>query len=91
MGLVGWIIIGALAGWIGSKITGNDKQMGAGANILVGIVGAFIGGFVINLIGGHGITGFNLWSLLVSILGAVILLALVNMFRSKSHKANKAK
>ena len=44
MGILSWIIVGALAGWIGSKITGNDANMGAGANILCGIVGATIGG-----------------------------------------------
>ncbi|SDM79262.1 GlsB/YeaQ/YmgE family stress response membrane protein [Acetanaerobacterium elongatum] len=86
MGIVGWIIIGALAGWIASKITGNDKQMGAGMNIIVGIVGGFIGGLIMNLMGGYGITGFNLWSLLVAILGSVILLWIVNAFqRRKSH------
>lgn len=86
MGIVGWIIIGALAGWIASKITGNDKQMGAGKNIIVGIVGGFIGGLIMNLVGGYGITGFNLWSLLVAILGSVILLWIVNAFqRRKSH------
>lgn len=83
LGILGWIIIGALAGWIGSKITGNDKEMGAVKNIAVGIVGAFIGGFAMNLIGGQGVTGFNLWSLLVAILGAVIFLSFLNLFRKK--------
>lgn len=83
LGILGWIIIGALAGWIGSKITGNDKEMGAVKNIAVGIVGAFIGGFAMNLIGGQGVTGFNLWSLLVAILGAVIFLSVLNLFRKK--------
>lgn len=78
MGIIGWIIIGALAGWIASLITGNDKKMGSGMNILVGIVGGVIGGIVMNLLGGTGITGFNLWSLLVATLGAVILLFIVN-------------
>lgn len=86
MGIVGWLIIGALAGWIASKITGNDKQMGAGKNIIVGVVGGFIGGLIMNLVGGYGITGFNLWSLLVAILGSVILLWIVNAFQHrKSH------
>ncbi len=47
MGIIGWIILGGLAGWIASKITGNDARMGAGMNIIVGIIGAFIGGWVI--------------------------------------------
>jgi len=78
MGIISWIIIGALAGWIASMITGNNRKMGAGKNILAGIAGAFIGGFIMNLIGGTGITGFNLWSLLVATGGAVILLLIIN-------------
>jgi len=80
MGIIGWIVLGALAGWIASMITGNDKKMGAGANILVGIVGGVIGGIVMNLLGGYGVTGFNLWSLLVATVGAVVLLLLANSF-----------
>jgi len=81
MGIIGWIIIGAAAGWIASKVTGNDKQMGAFANIAVGIGGGLIGGFIMNLLGGAGVTGFNLWSLLVSVIGAVVLLWIVNAVR----------
>ena len=78
MGIIGWIIIGALAGWIASMITGNNRKMGAGMNVLVGIVGGFIGGIVMNLLGGYGVTGFNVWSLIVATIGAVILLVIVN-------------
>lgn len=84
MGIIAWIILGALAGWIASMITGTNAQMGAFANIVVGIIGALIGGFLFNLLGGRGVTGFNLWSLLVSIIGAVILLALVKAFTKSS-------
>jgi uncharacterized membrane protein YeaQ/YmgE (transglycosylase-associated protein family) len=84
LGIVGWLIIGALAGWIASMITGNNKKMGAGKNILVGIIGGFIGGLVMNLLGGYGVTGFNLWSLVVATVGAVILLLIVNLFTRKS-------
>lgn len=83
MGIIGWIVIGALAGWLGSMITGNNENMGAGLNILVGIVGGFVGGLVMNLLGGYGVTGFNIWSLLVATLGAVILLLIVNALRRK--------
>ncbi len=83
MGIISWIIIGALAGWLGSIITGNNAKMGAGKNIIVGIIGAFIGGFVMNFIGGVGITGFNIWSLFVSIIGSVILLLIVGAFSKK--------
>ncbi len=83
MNILAWIILGALAGWIASMITKNNANMGAGLNILVGIIGAFIGGLVMSLLGGRGVTGFNLWSLLVAVVGAVILLAIINMFKRK--------
>ena len=77
-----WIIFGALAGWIASMIMGKNAQMGALANIVVGIVGAVIGGFLMtNVFGASGVTGFNLPSMLVAIVGAVILLFLVGMVR----------
>nr|WP_315022991.1 GlsB/YeaQ/YmgE family stress response membrane protein [uncultured Aminipila sp.] len=84
MGIIGWIIIGALAGWIASMVTGNNKKMGASKNIIAGIVGGFIGGLIMNLVGGVGITGFNLWSLVVACVGAIILLLIVNAFSRKA-------
>ncbi len=89
MGIIGWLIIGALAGWIASMITGNNRQMGAGKNIIVGVVGGFIGGLVMNLLGGRGVTGFNFWSLVVSVVGAVILLWIVNAV-SRSSRARRS-
>lgn len=83
MGFIGWIVIGALAGWIASLVTGNDKKMGAGMNIVVGVIGGVIGGMIMNIFGGSGITGFNLWSLLVATVGAVVLLLIVNAVRRK--------
>jgi uncharacterized membrane protein YeaQ/YmgE (transglycosylase-associated protein family) len=59
---------------------GRNASMGVLANIVVGILGAFIGGFIMNAIGTTGTTGFNLWSLFVAILGAVILLFIVSLF-----------
>lgn len=81
MGIIGWIILGGLAGWIASMIQKTDGQMGILANIVVGVVGAFIGGFVFSLFGGEGVTGFNIYSFLVALVGAVILLWLVKMAR----------
>lgn len=75
-----WVLFGALAGWIASMIMKTDAQMGAAANIVVGIVGAFIGGFVVRLLTGNEVDGFNITSLIVAILGAVILLAIVKAF-----------
>ncbi len=81
MGYIAWLILGALSGWIASKIMGKDSEMGAFANIIVGIVGAFIGGFIFNLIGGSGVTGLNIWSIIVSVVGACILLYIVNKIK----------
>lgn len=83
MGIIGWLIIGAIAGWIASMVTGNNKRMGAFKNIIAGIVGGFLGGLIMNLVGGIGITGFNLWSLLVACIGAIVLLLIVNAFTRK--------
>jgi uncharacterized membrane protein YeaQ/YmgE (transglycosylase-associated protein family) len=78
MGILSWIIFGALAGWIASLITGRSERQGCLMNIIVGIIGASLGGWMMSLFGGSGITGFNLPSFLVAVLGAVVLLAIVN-------------
>ncbi len=75
MGIILWIIFGALAGWIASKIMKRDSDMGAIANIVVGVVGAALGGWISStFLGGAGITGFNIWSLIIAIAGACLLL-----------------
>lgn len=74
MGLCGWIVLGGLAGWVASMVAGTNQRMGAVANVIVGVIGAFVGGLVMNLIGGQGVTGFNLYSFGVALLGAVITL-----------------
>jgi uncharacterized membrane protein YeaQ/YmgE (transglycosylase-associated protein family) len=76
MSIIVWLIFGALAGWIASIISGTDAKQGAFANIVVGILGAFIGGFVMSLIGKSGVTGFNIYSAIVAVIGAVILLSI---------------
>lgn len=76
-----WLLFGALTGWIASKIMNRDAQMGALGNIIVGIVGAFIGGFIMNSLGESGVTGFNIYSILVAIFGAVVLLFLIGLLR----------
>ncbi len=76
-----WIIFGALAGWIASIIMKKNKQMGAIANIVVGIIGAFIGGYIMDFVGVEVEAGFNLPSLLVAILGAVVLLYVIGLLR----------
>lgn len=81
MGLISWLIVGGLAGWLASKIMGTDHKMGLLANIGVGVLGAFVGGFIVSLLGGSGVTGFNLWSILVSLLGSVVLIWIVRKIR----------
>ncbi|MCB8924740.1 MAG: GlsB/YeaQ/YmgE family stress response membrane protein [Ardenticatenaceae bacterium] len=81
MNIILWVILGGVAGWIASMIMKRDAQMGALANIIVGIVGAVLGGFLFNLVGLTGDTGFNLWTLFVAIVGSVVLLFLVGVLR----------
>jgi uncharacterized membrane protein YeaQ/YmgE (transglycosylase-associated protein family) len=80
MSLIGWIVLGGLAGWLASMVMNKNKQMGCTANIVVGVVGGVIGGWLFEQFGGAGITGFNLPSLLTAVVGAVILLAVLNFF-----------
>lgn len=81
MGILAWIILGALAGWIASMIMKTNGEQGALANIAVGIIGALLGGLVFSLFGGSSVTGFNLYSIFVAVVGATILLAVLKAFR----------
>jgi uncharacterized membrane protein YeaQ/YmgE (transglycosylase-associated protein family) len=81
MGLIGWVIIGGVAGWIASLIAGTNRRQGCLMNIVVGIVGAVIGGAIMGFLGGTGVTGFNLYSLAVATFGAVVLLAIARSVR----------
>ena len=78
MGILSWIVMGGLAGWVASMVMKKNGSMGILGNIIVGIVGAFIGGFVVSLVGGYGVTGFDFRSFLDALLGAVILLGILN-------------
>jgi uncharacterized membrane protein YeaQ/YmgE (transglycosylase-associated protein family) len=83
VGIIAWIIFGALAGWVASKLTGADDQMGCLSNILVGIAGAFIGGALYKLITDENWDfRFNLPSFIVAVLGSVLLLALLRRVRA---------
>jgi uncharacterized membrane protein YeaQ/YmgE (transglycosylase-associated protein family) len=73
MSLLAWIVLGLIAGFIGSKIVNNTGQ-GLIVDILLGVVGAVVGGFLFNQFGEPGVSGLNLYSLLVAIVGAVVVL-----------------
>jgi uncharacterized membrane protein YeaQ/YmgE (transglycosylase-associated protein family) len=79
MGILGWIVLGGLAGWLASRLV-RGSGLGLLGDIVVGIIGGFIGGFIISALGGTGITGFNLWSFVVAVLGAILLLFIVRFF-----------
>ena len=82
MSIIVWIIIGGLAGWVAGMIM--KEQGSLVKNIIVGIVGALIGGFIMSFFGAEGFTGFNLWSFVVALLGSVVLLAIINFVTKKS-------
>jgi uncharacterized membrane protein YeaQ/YmgE (transglycosylase-associated protein family) len=73
MGIIAWIVLGLVAGFIASKLV-NKTGEGLAGDIILGIIGAVVGGFVARLIGFNGVTGFNLYSLLIATGGAVIAL-----------------
>ena len=74
MNILLWLILGAVAGWIADMIMKSDH--GVIEDIILGIVGAFVGGFILNFLGQSGVTGFNIYSLVVAVIGAVVLIFL---------------
>lgn len=77
MGIISWIILGLIAGFIGSKIVDSQGQ-GFWLNIALGVVGALVGGFLFSLFGATGVTGLNIWSIIVAIVGAIVVLLVYN-------------
>jgi len=75
MSILGWIVLGLLAGWIGSHIVDNGGK-GPLLDIVLGIVGALVGGAIFSALGAGPVTGFNLWSLFVAVVGAVVVLVI---------------
>lgn len=75
MGIIAWIVLGLIAGFIASLLV-NKRGEGVMGDIVLGIIGAVVGGFVAHLLGFHGITGFNLYSMMIAVVGAVIALAI---------------
>ena len=73
MSILAWIILGLIAGFLGSKIV-NKTGEGLIMDVVLGVVGAVVGGFIFNMFGGAGVTGLNLYSLVVAVIGAVVVL-----------------
>jgi uncharacterized membrane protein YeaQ/YmgE (transglycosylase-associated protein family) len=86
MGWLAWLIVGAVAGWLASKVMRSGQ--GLLTDIVVGILGAFIGGFLFNAIGAPGVSGFNIWSIFVAFAGAIVLLAVIRLFSGRRRLFN---
>ena len=82
MSILGWLILGLISGFIASKIVNREGQ-GVLMDIVLGIVGAMLGGFIFNALGGAGVTGFNLYSMIVAVIGAVIVLMIYHAFTGR--------
>lgn len=82
MGIILWIIFGGIVGWVGSVIVGTNEQQGMILNVVVGIVGAALGGLMASFFGVGGINGFSLYSFLVALAGAVLMLSLVKFIKT---------
>lgn len=81
MGIILWIIFGALVGWVASLVMKTDGQQGALLNVVVGIIGAVVGGFIMRSLGYSDVNGFNFYSFGVALLGAIVLIAIVKAIR----------
>lgn len=80
MSFLAWIVLGLIAGFIGSKIV-NKRGEGLVLDIILGVVGAIVGGWLFNMLGAHGVTGLNLYSLAVAVIGAIVVLVLYHALR----------
>jgi len=78
MTILGWLVLGLIAGFIASKIV-NKTGEGLVVDIILGIIGAFVGGFLFTQFGAAGVTGFNLYSMFVAVIGAVVVLLLYHL------------
>lgn len=80
MSLITWIIFGGIVGWIASMIMGKNHSMGVLANVIVGIIGAMVGGAIAGMMGLEGVSGFNMSSFIVAMAGSILLIAVINLF-----------
>ena len=86
MNVISWIVLGLVAGFLASTVV-NKRGEGMFIDIILGIVGALVGGWLFNLMGSTGVTGFNLWSLFVAVIGAVASLVLWHALRGSGARA----
>lgn len=84
MGFIAWVIVGLIAGWLASVVMRTNSEQGMLSDILIGMVGAVLGGFLMNLFGAEGAGGFNLYSIFVATLGAILLIGIKKMFETGS-------
>jgi uncharacterized membrane protein YeaQ/YmgE (transglycosylase-associated protein family) len=84
MAILVLIVVGLVAGLLAKLVMPGDDPGGLILTTIIGIAGAFVGGFVVSFLGGAGVTGINVWSILVATLGAVILLAIYRLFAGRS-------
>jgi uncharacterized membrane protein YeaQ/YmgE (transglycosylase-associated protein family) len=84
MSIIVWIFLGLISGFIASKIV-NRRGDGTFIDIILGIVGAVVGGFMFSLVGAAGVTGFNIWSMVVAVLGAVLVLVVKHKVLGQGH------
>lgn len=80
MTILAWLVLGLIGGFIGSKIV-NKSGEGLFLDIILGIVGAVVGGYLFQMFGSHGVTGVNLWSILVSVVGSILILVIYHTIR----------
>jgi len=80
MSILAWIVLGLIAGFIGSKLV-NKTGEGVILDIVLGVVGAVVGGYLFSIFGAHGVTGLNLYSLFVAVIGAVVVLLVYHTVR----------
>jgi uncharacterized membrane protein YeaQ/YmgE (transglycosylase-associated protein family) len=88
VGLISWIVVGAIAGLLAKWIMPGEGPGGFIVTIVLGMAGASVGGFVMSIIGGTGATGFNIWSVLVATLGAIILLFLYGLIARRTVRSD---
>ena len=89
MNILLWILFGALVGWIASLIMRTDEEQGAVANIIIGIIGAFIGGAISRALGGGGVTGFNFGSILMAVIGSIVLIFFIRMITGRGSAVHR--